>query len=161
MFSLQKGMGPIIVQECMFALIKLAELPETSKILCNSSLSQQLWTPAILYATPETVDDKWDDVYVLCCALNTLMLKAQKYYYLEDALNFWGIHGEFMVIKINALTDIIHHCYLQTPEQNFVNIKRLLTFNVTLLHAIAEMVPYFQHWRLQQFDLLSRLMVCF
>jgi hypothetical protein len=151
--------GADIVQECLFALIQLCTLPETAEILRHSALGTDLWTPAILYGAPEVRDEKWDDVYSLCCQLNTAMLKAQKFYYLEEALNFWGIHGEPMIIKIFALTDLIHRCYLQSPEQIFHNLRQLLAFNVTILHAISEMVPYFQQWRLQQPNIIFRLMV--
>jgi len=160
---LQKGLGPEILHECLSALIGLCDQTETSSILCGSHLSQLLWTPVISYAapTPDSIDEKWSDVYFLCCQLNTAMLKSQKYYYLDDALNFWGIHGQFLAMKLCALTDLIHNCYLQSPEQNFQSIKQLLTHNFSILHAMSEMVPYFQAWRVAQLQTLNNLMVRF
>jgi len=147
------------VQDSLGSLIRLSKYPGIAEVLQNVHLTTELYMPLAQFSSPDILDEKWLDVYMLCCDLNSAMMEAGQFYFLEESLNFWTIHGTFVTMKLFALTELINHCYLQTPDQNFQTIKQLLSFIGVVFHGLSVMIPYFQQWRLHQHETLLRLMV--
>lgn len=149
------------MQDALGCLIRLSRSEESVQMLLNASFAVKLYLPLAQFSSPDVLEEKWMDVYMLCCELNSAMVQAGKFYFLEESLNFWAMHGTFIVAKLFAFTNLINHCYLQTPDQNFQTIKQLLSFAVVAFHGISVMIPYFQQWRLEQHQTLLKLMVRF
>jgi len=120
-------------------------------------LVKALWIPISKFAGDEsTQSDKiksWNKIYSLCIHLNTCLLSAQKFYYLEDGLNFWSINGLSLISKLWGLSELINRSPLTNPENNFKDLKDVLMFDVFILNFISTMLPYLENWKkLQKCD---------
>ena len=155
---IQKVKGPEIVAECLGVLIQLCNR-NSCNVLAYTSLSKYLWLPLGKFATTDLRDPKWNDVYLLGVHLNTRMINNLKFHYLEECLNFWGLHGLYLTHKLWDLADIVNHFFLKHPEKNFREMKELLEVIVFTLDGVAAMIPFIQQWRLQQPQPLTQVLV--
>jgi len=143
----------------MYLLNKLAE--ETDGLfLCNIPISDLIWYPLVVFARPESHPDPgWEQVYVLGLELTATLLRHQRYFFLEDVLNFWGIHGAYLSHKLWSLSEMTKTCVMNDPEKNYTNMRSLLNFNVFVLSTVTAMLPFHEEWRRQQPNEFTRILV--
>lgn len=156
---LQKGKGAEVVLECLVVLIRMTKMEQATKMLQYSGLARNLWIPICKFATPESVDPSWNQVYILCVHLNSKLLESQTHYYIEECFNFWGLHGMFLCHKLWSLSEMVENFLLNSPDTNYRSMKELLNFDVFILNAVSAMIPYLDGWRIQQPTELPRIIV--
>jgi hypothetical protein len=151
--------GSEIAQHALYLLKALAEKGEPYGLLHNVDVVGNIWNPLVRFATPENPDPVWEEVYVLALDLTSVMLTKQKHYFLEDVLNFWGVHGSFLSFKLWSLSEMTKNCVMNDPDKNFTMMKHLLRFNSFILPVVFEMMVFKEDWRRQQKEEFDKTLV--
>ncbi|ODM92205.1 hypothetical protein Ocin01_14477, partial [Orchesella cincta] len=139
--------APFVVSSALAALIALSEDPEGFKLLPTRGMSS-LWLHLHKFTiSVDPTKKEWEGVFMLCLNLNSKLLQSLKRDYLEEALGFWGLFGNFLNGKLGEMLNLTEIWLRGNGKED---IKLVISTSIFTLNGILSLMPYLEDWQKSQ-----------